>query len=119
MGKYSLEKSFSQTGRLSRDSDYGQFIFSPHSFRVVETLKQLAGEKGCSAGHIALAWCINQPGITSPIIGPRTVQQLKDNLIATTIDLTQEEKDIVDTIAPPGHCLVPYYEADLGPRVYL
>lgn len=119
VGKYSLEKTFSRAGRLSRNSEWGQVLFSQQSFRVVETLKKIAREKGCSAGHIALAWCINQPGITSPIIGPRTAQQLQDNLIATTIILTQEEKEIIDTVTPPGHCLVPYYEADFGPCPFL
>lgn len=119
VGKYTSEKSLPREGRLARESEWGQLVFSQQSFRVVETLKKLARVKGCSTGHIALAWCINQPGITSPLIGPRTVQQLKDNLIATTITLAQEEKEILDTVAPPGHCLVPYYEADFGPRLYL
>ncbi len=118
-GKYSSGKPLSRTGRLSQDSEWSRLFFSQQSFPVVETLEHIARGKGCLSGHIALAWCLNQPGITSPIIGPRTIQQLKDNLIATTISLTQEENEMLDTVAPPGHCLVPYYEADFGPRLYL
>ncbi len=119
IGKYSSGNSPSRTGRLSQDTEWSQLFFSQQSLRVMETLENIARAKGCSSGHIALAWCMNQPGITSPIIGPRTIQQLKDNLIATTISLTHEEKKMLDTVAPPAHCLVPYYEADFGPRLHL
>jgi aryl-alcohol dehydrogenase-like predicted oxidoreductase len=118
IGKYTLHPPVGQAGRLSRDSEWGRLFYSQQSFQVVETLRHIARTKGCSAGHIALAWCIQQPGITSPIIGPRTVPQLKDNLLATTIRLTQEDTDLLDTVAPPGHCFVPYYEADFGPRLH-
>ena len=119
IGKYSLENTSFRRGRLARGTEWNPYIFSQQSFRVVDTLKQLAHAKGCAAGHIALAWCLNQPGITSPIIGPRTVQQLQENLLATTVTLTREDHELLNTVSPPGHCLVPYYEADFGPRPFL
>ena len=67
-------------------------------------------------GAVALAWCKEQPGITSPIIGPRTMEQLEDNLGATAVEITEEDRERLDEVAPPGRATVPYYDADFGPH---
>ncbi|MCD6291156.1 MAG: aldo/keto reductase, partial [Anaerolineae bacterium] len=57
-------------------------------------------------------------GITSPIIGPRTMEQLEDNLGALDVTLTEEDLKRLDQVAPPGRAVVPYYEADFGPHKF-
>ena len=59
---------------------------------------------------------MRQPGITSPIVGPRTVEQLEDNLQAIDVKLTPAELARVDEIVPPGTFTSAYYEADFGPH---
>ncbi|HYG56800.1 MAG TPA: aldo/keto reductase, partial [Symbiobacteriaceae bacterium] len=49
---------------------------------TVEKLVPLAEEMGVSLTQFALAWVMHQPGVTSPILGPRTTEQLADNLAA-------------------------------------
>ena len=72
-------------------------------FDVVEGLEELAKEKGCTLSQLSLAWCGSQPGITSPIIGPRTLQQLDDTFNAFNIELTEEILMKLDEIWPgPG-----------------
>jgi aryl-alcohol dehydrogenase-like predicted oxidoreductase len=51
---------------------------------------------GYSISQIALAWMLSDPAITSPIIGPRTMDQLNDNLSAAGLRLTPEEKKSLD-----------------------
>ena len=46
---------------------------------VLDLLREMAAEKGCSVAQLALAWCGAQPGVTAPIIGPRTFEQVADN----------------------------------------
>jgi aryl-alcohol dehydrogenase-like predicted oxidoreductase len=54
-------------------------------------------EKGDkSISQIALAWLLSDPSITSPIIGPRTLEQLEDNLGAVGLRLTGDEKQFLD-----------------------
>ena len=79
---------------------------------VVEPLESLAREKGTTISRLALAWCIHQPGVTSPIIGPRTMEQLEDNLGALEVTITDEDRKAIDRIIPPGTHVAPYYEAD-------
>ena len=87
-------------------------------FDVVEQLQPIAEAKSCTLAQLALAWCAQQPGVTSPIIGPRTMEQLEDNLGALNLTLTDDDRARIDTIAPPGRMVVPFYEASFGPNLY-
>ena len=79
---------------------------------MLDALEQIAVDKGCSVGQLALAWCVQQEGVTSPIIGPRTVEQLTDSLGALAVTLTDEDLDRIDSVAPPGRMTVPFYGHD-------
>ena len=86
-------------------------------FDVVELLVELAEEKGCSVSQLALAWCMSQPGVTAPIIGPRTPEQLADNLGACDVAITDGDTRRIDAVMPPGQMLVHYMRATTAPRV--
>lgn len=79
-------------------------------FDVQETVLALAKERSVSGYALALAWCLSRPGITSPIIGPRTQAQLADALLALEIELSHTEREAVDSVAPAGSVTVPYTE---------
>ena len=51
--------------------------------------------------RVALAWNLARPGIVSPIIGPKTEQQLKDNLAALEVDLPAEAIERIDAASEP------------------
>jgi aryl-alcohol dehydrogenase-like predicted oxidoreductase len=87
-------------------------------FDVVEMIEPLAESKGCTLSQFALAWCVGQPGVTSPIIGPRTMEQLEDNLGALEVTITAEERAEIDQMVPPGSMFAPFYDADFGPHVH-
>jgi aryl-alcohol dehydrogenase-like predicted oxidoreductase len=86
------------------------------AFAVMEGLAPLAKTKGCTLSQLALAWCLQQPGVTSPIVGPRTMEQFEDNLGALNVKFTDEDRKRIDQIAPPGTMVSPFYEADFGPH---
>jgi aryl-alcohol dehydrogenase-like predicted oxidoreductase len=65
-----------------------------------------------------LAWCAQQPGITSPIVGVRTMEQLEDNLGAIDVQVTDDERERLDEVAPPGGVITRYYRADFGPHLF-
>jgi len=89
---------------------------NPQALEVVEKVIALAEEKGCAPSHFALAWCLAQPGITSPIVGPRTMEQLEDNLAALNVKITDEDNARVNAQIPPGANVSTYYQADFGPN---
>ena len=86
------------------------------AFDVIEGLEPLVSEKGCTMSQFALAWCVQQPGVTSPIIGPRTMEQLEDNLKAIAVTITDEDKKAIDAIVPPGTNVTDFYNASFGPH---
>ena len=69
---------------------------------VVEELALLAEHAGLTMIDLALAWAINHPGVTSAIIGPRTMAQLESQLPAAQVALTTEILDRVDELVAPG-----------------
>ncbi|CAN5637223.1 aldo/keto reductase [soil metagenome] len=87
-------------------------------FDVIEGLQPLADAKNCTLSQLALAWCVQQAGITSPIIGPRTMEQLEDNLAALPVVITDADRAAIDQLVPPGRMVSPFYEADFGPHQY-
>ena len=52
--------------------------------------------------HLAMAFAIAHPGVTSAIIGPRTMEQLDDLLAGVDVTLTDDILDRIDEIVPPG-----------------
>jgi aryl-alcohol dehydrogenase-like predicted oxidoreductase len=69
---------------------------------AVEQLIPLAAEAGMPITHLAMAFVIAHQGVTSAIIGPRTMEQLDDLLASVAVTLTDEIIDRIDEIVPPG-----------------
>jgi aryl-alcohol dehydrogenase-like predicted oxidoreductase len=69
---------------------------------AVEQIIPLAEEAGLPITHLAMAFTIAHPGVTSAIIGPRTMDQLDDLLAGIEVTLTDEILDRIDEIVPPG-----------------
>jgi aryl-alcohol dehydrogenase-like predicted oxidoreductase len=72
-----------------------------HNFRVVEEASAIADEHGVTTAEIALAWLLGTEGITGPIIGPRTTEQLEGLLGATKLVLSPDERSRLERHAPP------------------
>ena len=70
--------------------------FNEVSWMIHEAIENLASQKGKSVSQISLAWLLSNPLITSPIIGPRNLEQLEDNLGTIGFRLTAEEKKSLD-----------------------
>ncbi len=120
-GKYRRDTRVPTDGRLAvaagvQESGGMDTHNQAQSYEVVEVLVELAAEKGCSVSQMALAWCMQQPGVTAPIIGPRTREQLADNIGACAVPVTAEDKQRLDAVMPPGAMLVHYLRATTAPR---
>src|ERR1700761_3774903 len=73
---------------------------------AVEELTALADDAGLPLGHMALAFAIAHPGVSSAIIGPRTVDHLEDLLAGADVELDDETLDRIDAVVAPGTDLV-------------
>lgn len=91
-------------------------LYNERTFDVIDGLRPVARQRDVPLSQFALAWVMAQPGVTSPIIGPRTMEQLEDNLDAADIALEDEHLKAVDAVIPPGQMVAPFYQADFGPH---
>jgi aryl-alcohol dehydrogenase-like predicted oxidoreductase len=71
------------------------------NFAVVDAAGAIAEERGATIPQVALAWLLGTPGVTAPIVGPRTFAQLEDVLGADGLQLTAEERARLEGPAGP------------------
>ncbi|HZT96035.1 MAG TPA: aldo/keto reductase [Chloroflexota bacterium] len=104
-GKYRRNQPVDPQSRAGRSDP---FIDSPESesgrrkLELVEQLIPMAEEIGVNLAQYALAWTLMNPAITAPIIGPRIMSQLEDNLKAVEVRIPEEHLRRIDELVPPG-----------------
>ncbi|GGM70030.1 aldo/keto reductase [Thermogymnomonas acidicola] len=64
--------------------------------RVLKAVHRIAQSKGVTDAQVSLAWLLNRKGVTSPIIGARSVEQVRENIGSVDVKLTREEMDELD-----------------------
>ncbi|MER8067322.1 aldo/keto reductase [Streptomyces sp. NPDC094034] len=78
-----------------------QARLSEPTFQVLDTLAEIAARQDTTVAAVALAWVLQQPLITSPIIGTRTVAHLDSALPALAVTFTPEELATLDRLTTP------------------
>ena len=97
------------TGRVRRGAEtdvvrasYFKAFSDERRLDAVERLVPLAEEAGLPMTHLAMAFAIAHPGVTSALLGPRTMAHLDDLLAGIGVTLTDDILDRIDEIVPPG-----------------
>ena len=95
-------------------------VANQQKLEVVDSLATIASDAAITLIELAIAFVINHPGITSAIIGPRTMEQLESQITAADVTLSTETLDRIDELVAPGVTLNPddnsYGGAELAPR---
>lgn len=86
-GKYRKSETLPESVRVDSVKKY----MTDHNWDIVDKLELLGQTRGKSISQMALGWLLSQPEITSPIIGPRTINQLTDNVGSVGLLLSAEE----------------------------
>ena len=84
---------------------------------AVDALAELADEAGLTMIEMSLAFCLEHPAVTAPIIGPRTMEQLESQLPAAAIRLSQDVLDRIDEIVAPGRAVNPVDDGWTPPAI--
>ncbi|MEV0730168.1 aldo/keto reductase [Polymorphospora sp. NPDC050346] len=112
-GKYSRDSRPAGATRLGENPQRGMEAYDPRNrdertWRVVDTVRDIAAERGVSMAAVALAWLVDRPAVTSVILGARTLAQLEDNLTATGLTLDAKERERLDEASAPVVADYPY-----------
>jgi aryl-alcohol dehydrogenase-like predicted oxidoreductase len=115
-GKYKRGESVPEGSRFASDDGRGGHFgerfkqhFSDLAYNLLDVVTELANAKGCTPAQVALAWVLRQPGVTSPIVGPRTMAHFEDNLGALHVELTDDDRARLDAVSAPEQSIVSYY----------
>jgi aryl-alcohol dehydrogenase-like predicted oxidoreductase len=70
-------------------------------------------EKGCTAAQLAVAWVLQQPGVTASILGPRNLEQLESLLPAVDVKLNDDDIKLCDSLVPPGTHVTSFFNTSM------
>src|SRR3954468_2809202 len=108
-GRYRLDADLPESHRAQRIPQRYDMSLpgNQRKLEAADALARLASEQGLSLVHLALAFVLRHPGVTSAIIGPRTMEHLESQLGAADVQLSDEVLDRIDEIVAPGTTINP------------
>lgn len=119
-GKYQRDQRPSGATRLGEDPGRGMEAWdrrgTERTWNIIEAVQQIANARGTSMATVALAWVTNRPGVTSTILGARTMEQLEDNLSSVDVQLDADEVTALDAASDLSAADYPYGELALDQR---
>ncbi len=99
-----LSGKFSRANAGQAQSGRGAWATShlnEKSYAIIDTLTSIAKQLNTTVARVALSWVQSQPGVTSTIIGARTMAQLEDNVAAVEVKLRPEHLSALDEVSRP------------------
>ena len=111
IGKYLPGEEAPEGTRLADGRNAMNVRVTQKGREIGAKMLELAKERNISAAQLALLWCKDQPGITSPIIGPRTKAHLDDNLPVLEMNLSEEDASAIDELVHPGTAVADFHNS--------
>ncbi len=113
-GKYQRDVAPTGATRLGENPSRGMEAYDrrnvDRTWAVIDAVRSVAEQRGDSMAQVALAWLVDQPAVTSVIMGARTQEQLEQNLAAAGVHLSDEEMDLLSEAGKPAPDDYPYGE---------
>lgn len=109
-GRYKPNTAYAPDSRGARmpGTIYAERI-TPRGIEAGQQFSELAQQSSKTPSQLALLWCKDQPGVTAPIYGPRTLAQLQEVLPVLEMNLSADERAACDAINPPGSVIVNFH----------
>jgi aryl-alcohol dehydrogenase-like predicted oxidoreductase len=85
---------------------------NPRAVAAAQQVADLAATREITSSQLALLWCKEQPGVTAPIIGPRTIEQLRDNLAVLDRTLSDDDRAALDAVNGPGNAVSDFFNSN-------
>ena len=110
-GRYADADDYPADSRANlRGGIYAERI-TARGIEVGNRVVHLARERGISPAQLAVLWVKDQPGVTAPLIGPRTVEQLEQMLPVLEMELDAETRQACDELVPPGSAAANFHNS--------
>jgi aryl-alcohol dehydrogenase-like predicted oxidoreductase len=119
-GRYSQTGVFPESSRAVRSNMGFRDRVTQKALDVAHRMTELAHERGLKVPQLALLWCKEQPGVTAPIVGPRTMAHLDDALAVADMKLSDDDRATFDELVHPGTAVADFHNTNdwMKARIY-
>lgn len=108
-GRYDDETTYPAGSRAAVQGGIYAERVTARGIELGRAFGQVAKEAGMSAAQLAILWVKEQPGITAPLVGPRTLEQLVHLLPLLEMSLPEDVRAACDALVPPGSAAVNFH----------
>jgi aryl-alcohol dehydrogenase-like predicted oxidoreductase len=109
-GRYPLDGTFPEDSRAARAGDFFRVRITRRGREVALKVAEMAQARGMTVSQLALLWVKDQPGVTAPIIGPRTLAHLEDALPVLEMALAAADRLLFDALVHPGNAVADFHK---------
>ena len=111
-GRYANKAQFPTGSRAERANEVFRDRITQRGIDVAIAVGELAAERGMTPSQLGLLWVMEQPGVTAPIIGPRTMQHLEDALPLLEMKLADDDRPRFDALVHPGTAVADFHNSN-------
>ena len=108
-GRYTDSKKYPKGSRAEYRGGFYKERVTQRGIEVAKEFAKIARRIGISPAQLAILWAKDQPGITAPLMGPRTIEQLEELLPVAEMTLDDETRAACDELVPPGSVVSDYH----------
>ena len=111
-GRYAKKGDIPAGSRAERTNETFRNRITQRGIEVAIAVAEMAAERKLTPSQLALLWVMEQPGITSPILGPRTMQHLEDALPLLDMRLDDADRPRFDALVHPGTAVADFHNSN-------
>ena len=108
-GRYDKESDYPKGSRAALRGGFYADRVTKRGIEVGREFSRLAKEAGITAAQLSILWCKDQPGVTAPLVGPRTMEHLEDVLPVLEMTLSDDLRAACDELVPPGCAVADFH----------
>jgi aryl-alcohol dehydrogenase-like predicted oxidoreductase len=108
-GRYRPGEQAPADSRFARSGGFFTERVTQRAIEVAAQVAELARQRSMTIAQLAIVWAKDQPAITAPIMGPRTMEQLDDLLPVLEMKLSAEDRAALDELNPPGTAITDFH----------
>jgi 1-deoxyxylulose-5-phosphate synthase len=111
-GRYASKNEMPEDSRGARAGTMFTDRISEQGVDIAQKVGEMARERDLTPAQLALLWCKDQPAVTSPIIGPRTMQHIEDFIPVLEMKLADEDRGRFDELVHPGNAVADFHNSN-------
>ncbi len=111
-GRYPVDGDVPEGSRATRTNEIFQARLTRKGREVAAKVGEMAQERNMTITQLALLWVKDQPGVTSPIVGPRTMAHLEDALPLLEMTLDDADRPLFDELVHPGTAVADFHNSN-------